>query len=60
MNYAEILFRRLTIARRAYAESIVIAQNWKEKSAEQIRYEARIRERRRQEWSRAMDNMLAA
>jgi hypothetical protein len=60
MHYAELLFRRLTIARRAYADSIVIAQNWTGKTAEQIRYESRIRERRREEWSRSLDNMLAA
>jgi len=60
MHYAELLFRRLTIARLAYAESSRIAQNWAGKTAGQIRYEARIRERRRKEWSRALDNMLAA
>jgi hypothetical protein len=60
MHYADLLFRRLTIARRRYAESIRIAQNWNGKSEKQIRYEARIRERLREEWNRALDNMLAA
>ena len=60
MHYADLLFVRLTIARRAYADSIRIAQNWTGKSENQVRYEARIRERRREEWSRALDNMLAA
>ena len=60
MNYADLLFNRLTIARLRYAESIRIAQNWTGKGENQIRYEARIRERRREEWNRALDNLLAA
>ena len=60
MTYAELLFVRLKIARVRYQESIRIAQNWTGKTAEQIRYEARIRERRREEWNRAIDNMIAA
>ena len=60
MTYAELLFVRLKIARVRYQEASRIAQNWTGKTAEQIRYEARIRERRREEWNRAIDNMIAA